>query len=166
VGSRVVFAGRIRLSEIAFARAQQTPMLELFVFDDDDNCSTRAYTATELFTDRDGTYRGWARNRYDSASNSWLFSCSLHDDDWDNANDAFAKTLPSLKDLPGEDFVFAFRDWNTTIDRAWRLDREGCIELEPAWRLPHDLAHHMLVGEIDVAEPAIRAGLADLRPSA
>jgi hypothetical protein len=146
----VTFAGRIQLSELAFARAQHAPLLEMFVFDDDGNCSTRVYTAAELLTD----------NRYDAASNCWLFSCSLHDDDWDNANNAFTKTLPAIKDLSGTDFVFAFRNWNTTIDRAWRVDRGECTPFEPAWCLPRELATQILDGAIDAAEPAIRAELA------
>lgn len=65
-----VLWGSIHLSKAAFAKAQNSPLLEMTFMasdgPDDINCVMKGVKAKDLFASDDDEYRQWAKNTYDS----------------------------------------------------------------------------------------------------
>lgn len=159
MGSRIVVCGEIHLSKDAFARAQDTPLLEFFYPDpeDEDSFHPKAVTARTLFAS-DGKYRRWARNAYEPATSRWILSASLHDDDWHGADPALmTEALARLKDRDGSDLLAAFVEWKQQLDAAWRIDRGRVTPLERLPELPDPLRRQLETGDIDQALGGLRA---------
>jgi hypothetical protein len=154
--SRIILCGRVHLSSSAFARAQDLPMLEMFVVDPDDDVSAhpKGITAKELFSSRERQYRKWARNTH--VNGSWLFGCSLHDDDWFNADtERLVQALASTKDQDEVDAVFAFVEWRKQLETAWIVRRGSWMAIESLPELPEPVAGLLLDGKLEEAERAI-----------
>lgn len=133
-------------------------MLEMFAADPDDSISAhpQSITAKELFSPQDKPYQKWARNTYDPRSRSWLFGCSLHDDDWFNADPKqLINALADTKDEGDVDVVFAFVEWRKQLEAAWivRPGSYSTVEALPA--LPEPAGDLLLEGNLEEAERTI-----------
>ena len=160
MGNRIILCGSVHLSRSAFERAQVTPLLELFTSAADDDVSfvPRRVVAKELFASDDGAYGRWARNVFDAPSEHWLFGCSMHDDDWANADPkALTTGLSGLKDKVGADFVVAYVEWRQQLDGAWRIDKGTCTAIESPPELSNEVATLIAEASYDEVAPRIRA---------
>jgi len=158
MGNRIILCGRIHLSPQAFARAQEMSVLELFVVEPDDPVSAhpRAIRAKDLFSTQDKDHSKWARNTYDPKSRSWLFSCSLHDDDWFNADPTLlTRGLAALKDEQEMDVVFALVEWSRQLEAAWVIQPGTYSIVEALPALPEATAGLLVDGNIEDAERTI-----------
>jgi hypothetical protein len=134
MGGRTILCGGIRLSNAAFKKAQETPLMEMTFMASDDpdeiDVVMKGVKAKDLFSPgRDDEYREWAKNDYDAGAKLWVFGVSLHDDELPNANtDGLFKSLSKLKDKPGTDFVVAVTEGH--LSQAWRIDQGGGAEID------------------------------------
>lgn len=164
MGNRIIVCGSVHLSAGAYAKAQDTPLLEMFVADpnDPDGVSfvPKGMTAEEIFaTDvGDDEYRAWARNTYERATERWIFGCSMHDDDWWNAkHDLLPGGLATVKDRPGLDVVLAYDDGARRLESAWKVERGSWTSVEPLPKLAHTFARLMADGKYEDALDEVRA---------
>lgn len=159
MGSRIIVCGEIHLSKQAFERAQDTDLIELFYEDPEDEVSfhPKGVPAKELFAAEERKYRRWARNSYEADRGRWIFSASLHDDNWQNADpEMLTNALASLKDRDGGDFVVAFIEWSQELDGAWRIDRGQVTDYEERPPLSDEIKAHIQEGEIEPALAGLR----------
>lgn len=151
MGYRYYLCGSVRLSKVAWKRAQTMPLLKMCFVDEEGGVTMQGVSAERLFAGGD-EYQQWAVNSYDEATQRWVFGCSLHDDDWDNADEApLAKALKKLKDLPGEDLVLVAHDWEWKLARAWRVEVGKAAALKKLPRLMGAASEHLFAGRYEKA---------------
>lgn len=135
MGDRTILCGCIHLSEAAFKKAQNTPLMKMsfMASNDPDECDVvmKGVKAKDLFASQGDEYARWAKNAYDKKKTRWVFGVSLHDDDLPNANtDDLPKKLAALKDRAGTDFVVAWGQWSERLQQAWRIGKTRGAEME------------------------------------
>jgi hypothetical protein len=147
MGSRIIVCGSVKLSAEAYAKAHDTPLLEMFVVDPDDpdGCSfvPQSMKPDELFSaaSHEAAHRAWSRNSYDPVEERWLFGCSFHEDDWWNPkHDLLPGGLARLKDRAGEDVILAYEEGSKKLDSVWKVDEGRWSHVDPMPELPDALA--------------------------
>lgn len=156
MGGRTILCGGIHLSNAAFKKAQETPLLEMSVMASDDpdeiDVVMKGVKAKDLFATDDDEYRQWAKNHYDAKAKQWVFGVSLHDDDLPNANtDGLFKSLSELKDEAGTDFVVALAEWSGQLEMAWRIDKGSGAEIKDLPKLPKNISSLIAEGKYEEA---------------
>jgi hypothetical protein len=168
MGSRIIVCGSVGLSAAAYAKAQDIPLLEVFVMDpnDPDGASfvPKGMKAEDIFSTNGGEddeYRAWSKNTYDPVEERWLFGCSLHDDDWWNAkHDLLPSSLANLKDRPNLDVILAYEEWSKKLESAWKIDLASWSAVDPIPKLPDGLGSLIADGVYEEALGEIRRLLA------
>ncbi len=147
MGYRYYLCGSMRLSKAAWERAQTTTFLKMCFVDEDFDVTTRGVPARDLFAGKDG-YQKWALNSYDEGKQRWNFGCSIHDDDWDNAETApLPLALKKTKDLPGVDLVVVAHDWHWNISAAWTADIGKVVAMKKVPELVGAARDQLFAGE-------------------
>lgn len=160
MGYRYYLCGTMRLSKSAWERAQKTPFLTMCFVDDNFDVTMQGVDAARLFSASD-QYQQWAVNSYDEKTQRWVFGCSLHDDDWDNAEVApLPRALKKVKDLPGTDLVLVAHDWQWDVARAWQVEVGKVIELKQLPKLEGATSKQLFAGNYEKALASLSEQLA------
>jgi hypothetical protein len=129
MGSRIIVCGSVKLSAEAYAKAHDTPLLEMFVVDPDDpdGCSfvPQSMKPDELFSaaSHEAAHRAWSRNSYDPVE-----------------HDLLPGGLARLKDRAGEDVILAYEEGSKKLDSVWKVDEGRWSHVDPMPELPDALA--------------------------
>lgn len=163
MGCRIIVGGSVRLSEGAYVKAQDIPLLEMFVVDPNDpnevSFIPKGMKAEDLFSTEgdEDEYSAWAKNTYDSKGERWLFGCSRHDDDWWNAkHDLLPGGLASLKDRPGLDVILAYEERGQKLESVWKIEKGSWTQAEPLPKLADAPAKLIASGNYEDALGEIR----------
>jgi hypothetical protein len=156
MGYRYYLCGSVRLSKAAWESAQKTTFLKLFFVDDEGNADLKDVTAGQLF----GKSADLALNQYDDKAQRWNFGCMLHDDDWEEGDEApLPKALKKLKDVPGTDLVVVAHDFEHELAKAWTVAPGKVSAIKKLPKLASATSKQLFAGEYAKALAALSAQL-------